>query len=182
MVNLISFQKEEAKRSSAVKFASGLLAFGCPFLAALLVYSSTAAAGLTWLNGGDDGGDLATATALLGIPHPTGYSFYILSNQLFLWLSPEIARALNLASAFWGAMGVGLISLAAFHFFRHILKSPENPPPEKEYLFSPGNSGKNRLAGFFPKILNSSSTLPSLGGLLSGLVLPFPRWPGRKQP
>lgn len=92
------------------------LVFGLPFGLAWLVYSLTAAAGLSWQHGGEDGGDLATAVALLGIPHPTGYPLYLLTGRGFLLLLPGLdpARALNLFSALCGAIAVGLTALAVF--------------------------------------------------------------------
>ncbi len=106
-----------------LKFEINWLAFGLPFALAGLIYWLTAAAGLSWQHGGDDGGDLATATALLGIPHPTGYPLYVLTGRLFLWLSPDPARALNLASAFWGAFAAGLIGFSTCKLAQIILNN-----------------------------------------------------------
>jgi hypothetical protein len=89
------------------------------------VYFLTAAAGLTWRHGGDDGGDLATAVSLDGVPHPTGYPLYLLTGKLLLFLAPDPARALTLTTALWGALAVGLVSLAAYRFNRQLLgRSP----------------------------------------------------------
>jgi hypothetical protein len=41
------------------------------------------APGLTWANGGSDGGDLITAAATGGVAHPTGYPVYLLLARLF---------------------------------------------------------------------------------------------------
>src|SRR5262245_44411058 len=48
-----------------------------------------------------DSGELTTAAATLGIPHPTGYPLYILAGHLFLFLVPvgEVAWRMNLFSA-----------------------------------------------------------------------------------
>ncbi len=48
------------------------------FLSLLTVYGMTLAPGLTWANSGADGGDLITAAATGGVPHPTGYPVYLL--------------------------------------------------------------------------------------------------------
>src|SRR5438046_1698489 len=53
---------------------------------ALALYLPTLAPDLTWRAGGADGGDLITAAAQLGIPHPTGYPTYTLLAALFLRL------------------------------------------------------------------------------------------------
>ena len=52
------------------------------FLAAL--YWSTLAPGITWKFDGADGGDLVTAAATGGVPHPTGYPTYLLLASVFL--------------------------------------------------------------------------------------------------
>lgn len=44
-------------------------------------YATTLAPGLTWANGGADGGDLITAAATGGIAHPSGYPLYLLLAQ-----------------------------------------------------------------------------------------------------
>ena len=41
------------------------------------------APGLSWANGGTDGGDLITAAATGGVAHPTGYPTYLLVASLF---------------------------------------------------------------------------------------------------
>ncbi len=67
---------------------------------ALAVYGLTVAPGLTWAHDGADGGDLATAVANLGIPHPPGYPTYVLLGKLTTMLVPlgDIAYRLNLLS------------------------------------------------------------------------------------
>jgi hypothetical protein len=82
------------------------------FIVALGIYLLTLEPGLTWLNGGDDGGDLATAAKLLGIPHPTGYPLYLLLAQPLIWFDASPAHALNLMSALWGALTCALLTLS----------------------------------------------------------------------
>ncbi len=48
-----------------------------------VVYLGTMARGLTWANGGTDGGDLITAAAVGGVAHPTGYPTYLLAAGVF---------------------------------------------------------------------------------------------------
>ncbi len=73
-----------------------LLLIGC--LSAL--YLRTLAPGLTWANDGSDGGDLITAAATGGVPHPTGYPLYLLLARLFQWLPVgSLAFRTNLLSA-----------------------------------------------------------------------------------
>lgn len=87
-----------------------------------MVYFLTAASGLTWRHGGDDGGDLATAVALDGVPHPTGYPLFLLTGKILSFLSPDPARALTLTTALWGALAVGVLSLAVYRFNRRLLE------------------------------------------------------------
>jgi hypothetical protein len=52
----------------------------------LFIYFNTMAPGLSWANGGSDGGDLITAAAIRGVAHPTGYPVYLLLASLFQML------------------------------------------------------------------------------------------------
>ena len=64
------------------------------------VYCFTLAPGLSWANGGADGGDLIAAAAINGVPHPTGYPLYMLLAKLFQWLPiGNLAYRTNLLSA-----------------------------------------------------------------------------------
>ncbi len=55
-----------------------------------------------------DAGEFAYHPLVLGIPHPTGYPFYLLLGHLWVRLIPfgEPAWRVNLFSAFWGALAV----------------------------------------------------------------------------
>jgi hypothetical protein len=66
----------------------------------LVAYLTTMAPGLTWANGGSDGGDLIAAAATGGIAHPTGYPTYLLIARLFQLLPiGALAFRTNLMSA-----------------------------------------------------------------------------------
>ena len=70
------------------------------FVSLLAVYGMTLAPGLTWANHGADGGDLITAAATGGIPHPTGYPVYLLLARAFQFLPiGSLAFRTNLLSA-----------------------------------------------------------------------------------
>jgi len=72
-----------------------------------MTYLLTLAPGLTWAHDGADGGDLATAVANLGIPHPPGYPTYILMGRLFAHLPlGDLAYRLNLMSAVMATLAV----------------------------------------------------------------------------
>src|SRR5512134_78178 len=76
-------------------------------LAALWVYVLTLSPTVTWKNFGEDSGDLLSASATLGIPHPTGYPLYVLLGRVASLLPlGSIAFRVNLVSALAGAAGV----------------------------------------------------------------------------
>lgn len=67
------------------------------FLASLGIYAATLARTVGFI----DSGELAWASATLGIPHPTGYPLYTLLTHLFVRALPfyEPIAAINLFSA-----------------------------------------------------------------------------------
>ena len=76
-------------------------------LFAFFIYVNTLAPTITWRNSGVDSGDLATAVAVGGIPHPPGYPTYLLLGELFKRLPfGDIAYRLNLLSATCAALTV----------------------------------------------------------------------------
>lgn len=77
-------------------------------LFSFLVYLKTLAPTIT----GGDSGELITAAYTLGIPHPPGYPTWCLLGKLFSYLPfGSVAYRLNVMSAFWGALAVGLLYL-----------------------------------------------------------------------
>ncbi len=78
--------------------------------ALLTVYFQTMAPGLTWANGGSDGGDLITAAASGGVAHPTGYPVYLLVARLFQLLPlGSLAFRTNILSALAMVMSALLV-------------------------------------------------------------------------
>jgi len=66
-----------------------------------IAYGMTLAPGLSWANGGADGGDFIAAAFVNGVPHPTGYPLYLLFAKLFFLLPVgNLAYRTNLLSAF----------------------------------------------------------------------------------
>lgn len=96
------------------------------------LYFVTSAPSLTWHNGGDDGGDLATAANLLGIAHPTGYPLYLLLNQPLILLGIEPVRALSLMSAFCGAVACALLAASVAELINVVY--PQNSSKIKNAL------------------------------------------------
>jgi hypothetical protein len=77
----------------------------------------TLAPGLSWANGGADGGDLITAAAVNGVPHPTGYPLYLLLAKIFQWLpAGNLAFRTNLLSAVCTILAALLVYQTIFYF------------------------------------------------------------------
>jgi hypothetical protein len=82
--------------------------------AALAIYVTTLAPGLTFEHNGADGGDLIAAGRILGVPHPSGYPTYTLLAWLFSQLPiGTIAYRVNLLSAVCAALAAGLVCRTA---------------------------------------------------------------------
>lgn len=96
-----------------------------------LGYLATLAPGLTWAHDGVDGGGLAAAVHLLGIPHPPGYPTYVLLARAFT-RPPfgSLAWRMNLFSAVSASLAVGLTYLA----IRRLLRSNAATPAESTVL------------------------------------------------
>ena len=79
-------------------------------LVAFIVYVYTLAPTITWRNEGTDSGDLATAVAVGGVPHPPGYPTYLILGEAFKLLPfGDIAYRLNLLSAACAALTVAVV-------------------------------------------------------------------------
>lgn len=102
--------------------------------AALLLYGSTAAPGLTWAHFGADGGDLLAAAVTNGVPHPSGYPLYILLLQGWLGLGCallplEPARLGTLLSVLCAGLSAGLTVATAAYLLRDPHCAPHQPAP-----------------------------------------------------
>ena len=81
-----------------------------------VIYLRTLAPGLSWAFDGADGGDLVTATATGGVPHPSGYPTYLLIASLFLKIPVgSLAYRTNLLS--------GVCTLATVFMIYKIVRS-----------------------------------------------------------
>ena len=95
------------KKPGIIFFCTGLLSF--------IIYVSTLAPTITWRNDGVDSGDLATAVAIGGVPHPPGYPTYLLVGEIFRFLPfGDVAYRLNLLSATSAALTVGNIGAVIY--------------------------------------------------------------------
>ena len=100
-----------------------ILPRGILLLTLMGIYVETLAPGLTWANGGSDGGDLITAAATGGIAHPTGYPLYLILARLFQSLPiGTLAFRTNLMSALFTA----LTALIVFDIVTRSAASQEN--------------------------------------------------------
>jgi hypothetical protein len=87
------------------------LVFPTAGLLAWSVYIITLAPTITWRNEGVDSGDLATAVAVGGVPHPPGYPTYLLLGELFKQLPfGDVAYRLNLLSASCAALTIMIVA------------------------------------------------------------------------
>lgn len=79
-------------------------------VAVLVLDVRTLAPSILW----SDEAEFQLQTAVLGVPHQTGYPLYILMGKLWTLLIPlgSIAYRINLLSAVWGAITVLLVYLA----------------------------------------------------------------------
>jgi len=80
-----------------------------------------------------DSGELVTATKTLGIVHPTGYPLYTLLGYVvtnFLPLSADPAWRLNLLSALFGALAVGLLYLVTHRVLTRMLEDDAIEPQQ----------------------------------------------------
>jgi hypothetical protein len=77
-----------------------------------------------------DGGEFQFVPYLLGVAHPTGYPLYTLLGWAWSHLVPvaDVAYRLNLFSAFWVALAVGLVYPTARSLLRQVIPALEAVP------------------------------------------------------
>ncbi len=90
-------------------------------LLAFFAYLTTTAPTITWYHYGIDTGEWATAAAQWTIPHPSGYPLYLLLGRLFAELPfGSLAHRLNLMSAVFGALTVGMVAWTVYAGLRRL--------------------------------------------------------------
>jgi len=83
-------------------------------LLALALYFWTAAPSIVWRDGGGDSGDLATAIATGGVPHPPGYPLYVLLGRTLAAMTGiESARAGTIVAALAVSVSATLLVIAS---------------------------------------------------------------------
>ena len=98
------------------KRTPGLVTAGLVALSAGALYLSTVPPTITWWFGGADSGDLTSAAAVLGVPHPTGYPLFVLLGHLATRVplaDVDPAGRINLMNVVLAALGVGLLALSS---------------------------------------------------------------------
>lgn len=134
----------------------------------LACYLTTTAPDLTWAHSNEDSGDLVTAAYIGGIPHPTGYPFYLITCKLLMLLVPigSIAFRAHLYSIVMGITGACLLGqacrrIAPFVFttsipFASSATDPSNADPDSA---SDSNSDSSPP-------LDKSASREGVGGVL----------------
>ncbi len=98
----------------------------------------------------EDSGELATASAHLGVPHPPGYPFWTLCTwffcQLFSWVTymghPTPAWCVSLCSAIFGALAAGCTAMLICRSSKDFLGDEEGASPALSILaFGGGVAG-----------------------------------------
>ena len=130
------------------------LAFWATFAVVQLVYFFTLAPSVTL----EDSGELVTAAAGLGVPHPPGYPFWTMITWLFIHLVPfgNIAWRANLCSSFFGALSCGVVALVTAFLAERFGEAPairKNLPQDTAPGFLPFAAGT--LAGLSLGFLES---------------------------
>lgn len=164
------------------------LAFWVTYLIVQCVYLYTLAPSVTL----EDSGELVTAAADFGVPHPPGYPFWTLVTWLFIHLVPfgNIAWRANLCSSFFGALSCAIVALITAFLAQKFGEAPalrKNLPNDRISRFLPLAAGS--LAGLSLGFLESLwyqsviTEVYSLNAFVFALMLLFMlRWlyaPGR---
>lgn len=106
--------RDETARADLSTRATALFAAGIG-LVAFALYLATTAPSVSWrFPPHGDSGDLASAVATWGVPHPTGYPLYVLVGGIFTHLVPvgQIAYRLGLFSGLCAAGAAIFVFLA----------------------------------------------------------------------
>lgn len=87
---------------------------------AFIAYTVTVAPTITWQHDAMDSAELASAVAVFGIPHPTGYPLWLLVSEAWIRFPTvqDLAGRLSLFSAFCGALASGVVAFACGGWLR----------------------------------------------------------------
>lgn len=152
-------------------------------LFAFLIYLTTLAPSVIQI----DSGELSAVQATMGIAHPTGYPLFTLLGYFFSLMPLGISKAyqLNLLSAIWCALGVGVFTYTAkiildnLKSFSPALKVEHVKPPgkkKKKDKKNISNQDKIHAVSEVPEIRDETlETKKYPAAVSAGLILAFSR-------
>lgn len=118
-MQIVKKQQVQNRVRTASYYSAGVLTFLC----AVGLYVFTLAPTVTF----EDSGELISAAYRLGVPHEPGYPLFTMLSHLFSYLPiGNIAYRINLASAFFSALGALFLTWATFEALQSLKKSKES--------------------------------------------------------
>ena len=149
---------------------SDFIAAGVVFFLTLGVYIATLAPNVTL----EDSGELITAAAKFGVPHPPGYPLWTMTGFLLSHLLPigNLAWRINLLSALFGATANAVLTLLVCHSGRWLVQRWVDAPVQsvaRQFCFYAG-----MLAGLtlgFSNVMWSQAVISAVHGTLIALFV-----------
>ena len=149
---------------------SDFIAAGLVFFITLGVYIATLAPNVTL----EDSGELITAAAKFGVPHPPGYPLWTMSGFILSHLLPfgNLAWRINLLSALFGAAANSILTLLVCHSGRWLVQRWTDAPVQpmaRQFCFYAG-----LFAGFtlgFSNVMWSQAVISAVHGTLIALFV-----------
>ena len=149
---------------------SDFIAAGLVTLITFAVYVATMAPNVTL----EDSGELITAAAKFGVPHPPGYPLWTMSGFILSHLLPfgNLAWRINLLSALFGAAANAVLTLLACHSGRWLVQRWSDAPIQpvaRQFCFYAG-----LLAGLtlgFSNVMWCQAVISAVHGTLIALFV-----------
>lgn len=149
---------------------SDFIGAGLVFWVTLGVYIATLAPNVTL----EDSGELITAAAKFGVPHPPGYPLWTMSGFLISHLLPfgSLAWRINLLSALFGSAANAILTLLVCHSGRWLVQRWSDAPLQplaRHYCFYAGI-----MAGFilgFSNVMWGQAVISAVHGTLIALFV-----------
>src|SRR5262249_55419539 len=128
-----------------------------------------------WWFGGSDSGDLVSAAAEPGVPHPTGYPLFIVLGHLATLIpGAEPAARVNALNALLAALAVGAVAATIAALAPPASKSPGSPgmsptPPPPEDAVERELAGR-RPAGEAPVVNSHGDVITPVAAAVAALA------------